>query len=74
MALSMGMTGDSRSSSDEANGFLPDNKLTLYCEVSSSHNSWPDVLFITSLLTTLMHTQTHAHSTQSFHVGHDGKP
>ncbi|KAL5510501.1 hypothetical protein EMCRGX_G006058 [Ephydatia muelleri] len=30
---------------DEANGLLPDDKLTLYCEMSS-HNSWPDV-FIT---------------------------
>ena len=36
-----------------------DNKVTLYCEVSSSHNSWPDVcslLLCSSCVCTHMHT------------------
>ena len=41
MALSLGNDcGDSRRSSDETNGLLPNDKLILYGEVSSS---WLDV-------------------------------
>ena len=45
---------------DEANGLLPDDKLTLYCEMSS-HNSWPDV-FISVLPLFTPHLYTHVHT------------
>ena len=45
---------------NEANGLIPDDKLTLYCEVSS-HNSWPDV-FISVLPLFTPHLYTHVHT------------
>ena len=50
---------------DEANVLLPNDKLTLYCEVSC-HNSWPDV-FISVLPLFTPHLYTHAH-TQHTHM------
>ena len=52
---------------DEANGLLTDDKLTLYCEVSS-HNSWPDVFIsVLPLFTPHLHTCAHTH-TQHTHT------
>ena len=53
---------------DEANGLLPDVKLTLYCEVSS-HNSWPDV-FISVLPLFKPHLFTHVHTHTQYTVTH----
>ena len=53
MALSLGNDWwDSRRSSDETNGLLPNNKLILYGEVS---RSWLDVNYL------LMHVNTCTH-------------
>ena len=53
---------------DEANVLLPNDKLTLYCEVSC-HNSWPDV-FISVLPLFTPHLYTHAHTHTQHTLAH----
>ena len=62
MALSLGNDWwDSRRSSDETNGLLPNNKLILYGEVS---RSWLDVNYL------LMHVNTCTHVYHYTHITH----
>ena len=72
-ALSLGNDwGDSRRSSDEANGLLPNNKLILYSEVS---RSWLDVnyllMHVNSCISLYTHHISHMHmyiNTTHIHV------
>ena len=61
IALSLGNDWeDSRRSSDEANGLLPNNKLILYSEVSSS---WLDVNYLLMHVNTCTHVYHYTHIT-----------
>ena len=61
MALSLGNDwGDSRRSSDETNVLLPNNKLKLYSEVSSS---WLDVNYLLMHVNTCTHVYHYTHIT-----------